>query len=179
MRNEWESTDAQKISNPVLRFLELDQVYPRIRFHSRQYVLRSWRSEMVQQKSIPWWVALIVVLGALLTAVGAVVALVHPVMLVSPHDEITSAVRVYAGYLVARNAAIALMLLALLLIGARRALGNLMVLVGLIQIFDVCMDIAEARWTIVPGILLFGVLFLIAAAKLSGHAFWKIEAWKS
>ena len=133
---------------------------------------------MSQQKSIPWWLTLIVVLGAILTAMGAVIALIHPAMLVSPHDEINGAVRVYAGYLVARNAAIALMLLALLVIGARRALGNLMVLVGLIQLLDVVMDVAEGRWNIVPCILVFGMLFLIGAAKLAGGPLWKIEAWR-
>ena len=99
---------------------------------------------------IPWWLRLVVILGALLTALGAVVALTHPAMLVSPHDEINNAVRIYAGYLAARNLALAFMLMALLFMGARRALGNLMVLVGFIQLLDACMDVAEARWTVAP-----------------------------
>jgi hypothetical protein len=128
---------------------------------------------------IAWWVRVVVIMGAALTAMGAVIALVHPAMLVSPHDEINGAVRIYAGYLVARNFAIAIMLVALLFLGARRALGNLMVLVGLIQLLDVCMDVAEGRWSIVPGILVFGIVFLVGAAKLSdGQWFWKLEAWR-
>jgi hypothetical protein len=98
-------------------------------------------------------------------------------MLVSPHDEINGAVRIYAGYLVARNFAIAIMLVTLLVLGARRALGNLMVLVGFIQLLDVCMDVAEGRWSIVPGILVFGIVFLVGAARLSGFPFWRIEGW--
>jgi hypothetical protein len=129
--------------------------------------------------SIPWWLGLIVILGAVLTAAGAVIALIHPAMLVSPHDEINGAVHIYAGYLVARNAVIAIMLAALLAIGARRALGNLMVLVGFIQLLDACTDAAEGRWTIAPGVLIFGLLFLIGAAWLSdGLPFWKLKAWK-
>ena len=129
-------------------------------------------------RTIPLRLGAIVVLGALLTAMGAGIALFHPIMLVSPHDQINGAVRIYAGYLVARNLAIAIMLLALLLIGARRALGNLMVLVGFIQLFDACMDVAEGRWTIAPGVLVFGLIFLFAAARLcDGLPFWKLEAW--
>src|ERR1700756_193292 len=64
--------------------------------------------------SIPWWISAVVLLGSLLTATGAVLALVHPAMLVSPHDEINAAVHVYAGYLAARNGALTIMLLVLL-----------------------------------------------------------------
>jgi hypothetical protein len=132
-----------------------------------------------QTKAIPWGLATIVILGAVLTATGAIVALVHPAMLVSPHDEINGAVHIYAGYLFARNIAIAIMLIALLSIGAKRALGNLMVLVGFIQLLDACMDVAEGRWTIAPGVLILGLLFLIGAARLSdGLASWRLKAWK-
>jgi hypothetical protein len=130
-------------------------------------------------RSIPFWPGAVVVLGSGLSAMGAAIALMHPIMLVSPHDEINGAVRTYAGYLVSRNLAIAIMLLGLLLIGARRALGNLMVLVGLIQLFDACMDVVEGRWTIAPGVLVFGLIFLFAAARLcDGYPFWKLEAWR-
>lgn len=127
---------------------------------------------------IEWWLSAIVILGAALIAMGAIIALVHPAMLVSPHDDINGAVHIYAGYLAARNLALAFMLVALLLIGARRALGNLMVLVALIQILDACMDVAEVRWAIVPGVSIFGLVFLIGAARLCGFPFWRLAAWK-
>lgn len=130
-------------------------------------------------RQVPWGLGAIVILGAALTAMGAVIALTHPAMLVSPHDQINGAVRVYAGYLAARNLAIAIMLLGLLLLGARRALANLMVLVGLVQLLDACMDVVEGRWTIAPGVLVFGLVFLIGAAKLCGFAFWRRRAWQS
>lgn len=129
-------------------------------------------------QGIAWWLSAIVILGAALTAMGAIIALVHPAMLVSPHDEINGAVHIYAGYLAARNLALAFMLVALLLIGARRSLGNLMVLVGLIQILDACIDVAEGRWAIVPGVSIFALVFLIGAARLSRFPFWRIAAWK-
>jgi hypothetical protein len=127
---------------------------------------------------LPVWIVLVVTLGALLMAVGAVLALVHPSMLVSPHDEINAAVRVYAGYLVSRNMAIALVLVLLLLLRAKRALSHLMILVALIQIFDGVLDCVEGRWMIAPGVLLFGVIFLVAATRLSGYPFWRSSAWR-
>ena len=127
-------------------------------------------------ENIPWSVATIVVVGALLTAIGAVIALARPAMMASPHDAINGAVRIYAGYLAARNGAIALMLIVLLALRARHALANLMVLVGVIQLFDVCMDCIEKRWAIVPGVLLIGLLYLWGAARLSAP-FWRREAW--
>jgi hypothetical protein len=135
-------------------------------------------SPLAQFRPIAWWMRILVIVGALLTAIGAVIALVHPAMLVSPHDEINGAVRIFAGYLAARNLALAIMLIALLLVGARRALANLMVLVGFIQLLDVCMDVAEGRWAVAPGVLVFGVVFLIAANRLIGYPFWNVEFWR-
>jgi hypothetical protein len=128
-------------------------------------------------KSIPLWLRMIVLLGALLMAAGGVIALVHPVMLVSPHDEINGAVRVYAGYLASRNLVLAIMLLATLGLGARVALANLMMLTGFIQLVDACIDGVEGRWAVVPGVIVFGIVFFVGAARLCRHPFWKRQAW--
>jgi hypothetical protein len=130
-----------------------------------------------QSLAMPLWPKLIVILGALLTLMGGVLAIVHPAMMVSPHDEINGAVRIYAGYLASRNLAIAFMLIWLLGLHAWRALSQLMILVAFIQFFDVCMDCLEGRWIIVPGVLLVGILFLFGSKRLSGHPFWKSAAW--
>jgi hypothetical protein len=129
-------------------------------------------------RPIGWWPRVVVLLGVVLTAMGAVIALVHPVMLVSPHDEINPAVHIYAGYLASRNFSLAIMLLALLVIGARRALGNLVAIVGLIQLVDAGMDVAEGRLPVAAGVLVLGLLLLIAASRFSGAPFWRVEAWK-
>jgi len=128
---------------------------------------------------IPWWVRIVVVLGALLMAAGGIIALTNPAMLASQHEEINGAVRIYAGYMASRNLALTAMLLAMLALGAKRALAVLMTLTALVQIFDACMDCVEARWPVVPGVLVFGIVFLAGAARLSGHPFWKREAWRS
>ena len=130
-----------------------------------------------QSSRMPWWPRLIVILGALLTLLGGLLAIVHPEMMVSPHDEINGAVRIYAGYLASRNLAIALALLWLLCLHSWRALSQLMILAALIQFFDLFMDCLERRWIIVPGVLIIGILFLLGSIRISGFAFWKRSAW--
>lgn len=135
---------------------------------------------MVQPRtgmSAPWWVLLIVIVGALLTGAGGVIALAHPAMLVAPQAEIGTAAHVFAGYFAARNLALACVLLLLLAMQAQRALGQLLVLVGFIQFVDAVMDCIEGRWPIVPGVAILGLLFLLAASKLCGSPFWRREAW--
>jgi hypothetical protein len=129
-------------------------------------------------RPIGWWPQAVVLLAVFLIAMGGVIALVRPAMLVSPHDEVNGAVHIYAGYLAARNLTLAGMLMALSFIRARRALGNLVAIVGLIQLLDVCIDVAEGRWAVAPGVAVLGLILLVAAARFSGAPFWKIEAWK-
>src|SRR5579859_6273943 len=93
----------------------------------------------------PWWLIGIVVLGAILLAAGAAIAFINPVMLVSPHDQITDAVRAYAGYFSARNLALAIVLLVALALRARKMLGSLMLLTGVIQLADATIDCFEGR----------------------------------
>ena len=125
---------------------------------------------------IPAWVKGVAVLCVVLTGMGAVIAFVQPGMLVGPHAEITDAVRIYAGYLTARNLVLALVLLVLLLAGVRRALGNLLAIMGLIQVIDCVLDCREGRWTIAAGVMVLGIIFLAAATRLCGQL-WKSDAW--
>ncbi len=128
--------------------------------------------------ALPKWLPLIVVPGALLLAAGAIVALVNPAMLASPGIAINGAVHVYAGYLVARNLALALLLLVTLSMGARRSLSTLMVLTALIQLLDAGMDMVERRWPLIPGVLIFAALFLFGAARITGAPVWRRAAWR-
>ncbi len=119
---------------------------------------------------LPWWLIMIVALGAALMAAGALIALLHPAMLVSPRDQINGAVRVYAGYLVSRNLALAIMLLAALSGRVREQLRILVILTAFIQLLDAGMDAFAGRWTLVPGVLLLAIAFFITAAWLSRTA---------
>jgi hypothetical protein len=123
--------------------------------------------------SHPWWVSLIVIVGAFLIALGAIIAIVNPLMLVPPGSQITEAVRVYAGYLCARNLAIAMTLIVFLALGSRRILSGLMILTALVQGFDAVIDAAESRWILVPAVLFIGIAFAIGALRISGPRFWK------
>ena len=131
-----------------------------------------------KSSGIPLWVSVFVVVGGLLMVLGAVIALLNPQMLMSPHDAVTNGVKIYAGYVVARNLALGLFLPLLPVLRAHRTLGSMMVLVGLIQMLDVAMDCVEGRWTIAPGVLVLGILYFIAAARVSGAPFWRSEAWR-
>lgn len=125
----------------------------------------------------PWWLYVIVLLGALLTATGAFIALLDPAMLVSPHDKINAAVHVYAGYLFSRNTILAVFLVVSLLFRARQILNTLLLLTAFIQCLDAVVDCFEGRWGVVPAVLVLGVLLFLAAARLSGYPFWKKRAW--
>ena len=136
-------------------------------------------SSLLREKSaIGWFPKVVAVFGALLLIAGAVIALFHPVMLVSPHDEINGAVHIYAGYLAARNLAIAIMLLAALGFAAKRLLNNLLLLVSLVQFLDAVIDVGEGRLPVAIGVMILAVLFSAASASLSGHPFWQVSAWK-
>jgi len=144
---------------------------------SRPAPLTNLRTAQPATGAFPWWFQAIVFLGALLMAVGALIALLNPAMLVSPHDEINAAVHIYAGYLFARNAALAILLVASMLFRSRGTLNTLILLTAFIQLLDAAVDCMEGRWIIVPGVLIFGLLFFFASARLSGHPFWRKEAW--
>lgn len=132
----------------------------------------------VSSTSIPWWVSVIVLLGAVLMTAGGLMALLHPAHLVSAHDALDRAGRGYAGYLASRNLALALLLLVALVLRARGTLNSFMLLTAFIQLLDAGIDGVEGRWAIVPGVIFLGLLFSVASWRLSGHPFWKIEAWR-
>jgi hypothetical protein len=127
--------------------------------------------------AFPWWLQTVVFLGARLMGAGALIALLNPAMLVSPHDEINTAVHIYAGYLFSRNAALAILLVGSMIFRAKGTLNALILLIAFVQWLDGVVDCMEGRWVLVPGVLIFGLLFLLASACLSGHAFWRKEAW--
>jgi hypothetical protein len=127
--------------------------------------------------AFPWWLQAVVLLGALLMAAGALIALLNPALLVSPNDEINGAVHIYAGYLFSRNATLAILLVASMIFRSKGTLNTLILLTAFIQLLDAAVDCMEGRWVIAPGVLIFGLLFFLASGRLSGHPFWRKEAW--
>ncbi len=126
---------------------------------------------------IPLWVSIVVILGALLTATGAIISKVDPTLLTNG-SPMTDAARVYADYLFARNLPLAVMLLFLLAVKARRMLAGFMVLTAFIQLVDVINDLARGAFLLVPGLIIFSIVFLIGAWQLFGQAIWQIDAWR-
>lgn len=104
-------------------------------------------------------------LAAILMGAGAVIALVRPEMLVAKGADITEPVRVYAGYLVSRNLAIAVCLLVALAMKARNALPAFLALTALVQLLDSVLDAVEDRWPLVPGVLILGLVLAAAARR--------------
>ena len=126
---------------------------------------------------IPAWVSIVVILGAALTVTGAVISKVDPTLLTNG-DPMTSAARVYADYMFARNLSIAVLLLFLLAAKARRMLAGFMVLSALIQLVDIVDDLTRGNFVLVPGLLVFAIVFLIGASRLFGQAPWRLTAWR-
>lgn len=122
----------------------------------------------------PGWLYACVSIGALLMALGGVIALVNPGMLLAPGEPITNGVRVYAGYLVSRNIALSVMLLAMLVVRARWMLCGLMLLTALIQALDAVLDIRDGRYMLVPGVTVFALVFLFGAWWLAGKGSWRV-----
>jgi hypothetical protein len=125
---------------------------------------------------IPWWLAMIVILGAALAAAGGIIAIVRPEILLEPGEVMNAAATVYAGYLVSRGLAVAIMLLTLLAFRASRALAVMMVFTALIQLIDAIVDATEGRYFLLPILVLYVVAFLYAANRLGRQAFWKTVA---
>jgi hypothetical protein len=126
---------------------------------------------------IPLWVSIVVIIGALLSAVGAVISKVDPILLTNG-NPITDATRVYADYMFARSLVLAGMLLFLLALRARHMLAGFMVLIALIQIVDVIDDLARGAFLLAPGLLVFAIIFLLGAWRLFGQGIWRIDAWR-
>lgn len=129
-------------------------------------------------RAIPWWLVTIVILGALLAAVGGILAIVQPQMLLGSGQSMNDAANVYAGYLISRDLALAVMLLVMLALRARLALAGLMIFTALVQLIDAVVDIVEGRLALLPVLLIYAIAFIIGANWLFGQAFWKAAAWQ-
>jgi hypothetical protein len=110
-----------------------------------------------------------VLAGILLTATGGILALLDPELLVGAGEPMNQAAYTYAGYLVSRDLALAVMLLAALVLRAWQVLAGLMILTALTQVVDAIVDATTGRASLLPIILIFAVAFLIGAARLLGR----------
>jgi len=75
------------------------------------------------------------------------------------------------------HGALAILLIASMIFRSKGTLNTLILLTVFVQLLDAAVDCVEGRRVIVPGVVVFGLLFLLASARLSGHPFWSREAW--
>lgn len=129
-------------------------------------------------QSIPWWLSAIVIVGALLTAAGGILALIRPETLLESGQHMNQAAHIYGNYLVSRNLALAVALVVMLLLRSRRVLAALMVLVALVQCMDAVGDATTGRASLLPIVLVFALAFTFGAARLCGYPFWRSGAWR-
>src|SRR5690348_16577067 len=108
------------------------------------------RARSSKSDRFPWWVSVIVLLGAALLAGGAIISQTDPKMLLSSGEQMTGAVKVYADYTFSRDIVLALGLLVLLALHARRMLAGLMLLTVGIQVVDAIEDIIHGRAALLP-----------------------------
>jgi hypothetical protein len=130
------------------------------------------RGARTHDQSVPRWIVAVVALGATLLLVGALLAILRPSMLLAHGEPITSGVRVYSGYLFSRNLALGILLLAALAPAFRSNLPGMIALYTLIQALDAIVDCFEGRWSVLPPVVLLGLLF--------GWAWWRLRqqpAW--
>jgi hypothetical protein len=125
----------------------------------------------------PLWISIVVILGALLSITGAVISKVNPTLLTNG-STVTEAVRVYADYTFARDLALAVMLLLFLGIRARRMLAGIMILVAFVQLIDIANDLARGDWLLIPGLLVFAIVFLLGAWRLLGREVLDAKNWR-
>ena len=125
----------------------------------------------------PWWLYIVVILGAILLASGALLSKVDPSLLANG-ERITAATRVFADYTFARDLGLTLLLLFLLVIKSGRILAGIMVLVALIQILDMINDLIRGDFALVPVVLVFAIAFLVGASKVLGQPIWHIDSWR-
>lgn len=129
------------------------------------------------RERIPLWVSIVVILGTLLTVTGAVISKLDPTLLTNG-SAVTETARVYIDYMFARNLALAVMLLLLLVVRARKMLAGFMVLIAFIQLIDVGDDLVRGALQLVPGLLVFAIVFLLGAWRLFGSAIWHVNVWR-
>lgn len=80
--------------------------------------------------------------------------------------EVSANAQIFAAYGGARELAIAVALLVLLLLRATRGLAGVMLLAALANGFDLGHALLTQRWVQVPGALIFAIIYLTAALWL-------------
>jgi hypothetical protein len=108
-----------------------------------------------------------VVVGAALSGATGLLSLLAPSVFLSAVGqvglEVTPAASVFAAYAGAREVAIALTLIALLVLRAWPAFVGALIVAALANVADALDALADQRWTQLPGAVVFALVYIGAA----------------
>jgi hypothetical protein len=129
------------------------------------------KASAVSGRSVGWWLAYgAVILAVVTSAAFGVLSLFSPSAFLAIVGEqgaqLNAGGQVFAAYTGARELAISLTLLVLLVMRASRELAAVMLLAALANAFDFGHAISSQRWFQAPGALAFAIIYLAAAVWL-------------
>jgi hypothetical protein len=132
---------------------------------------RTGRANMVTSAAFGWWFAHgAVVLAMVTSAAFGMLSFLAPSAFLSivgaRTGQLDAGAQIFAAYTGARELAIAVTLLVLLLTQASRGIAAVMLLIALANGFDAVHAILSQRWAQAPGALVFAFIYLAAALKL-------------
>src|SRR5690242_8178846 len=118
------------------------------------------------RRVVPVAVAVVVIAGAILTLVGGLVAGLRPGLLLPPGTALTRGVDLYAARMAARNLALGVAVVGLLVARAVRPLAAVLGVVVLVEIGDTVSAVAAGSWAEGAGAVAVAVACGWAARRL-------------
>jgi hypothetical protein len=134
-------------------------------------------AEMTRDRRVGWPVVAVVSVGAVVVLAGGLVAWFRPEQLLPSGDSATAGVHLYGLRMAARAIPLAVALVVLLAVRARRMLGALLVLVAAIEVGDCVSALLNGDWFELSGAVV-AAAFLWAATRLLGAPWWTARAWR-
>ena len=128
--------------------------------------------------ALPWWLATLLVLGALGVLSLAYGALVSPKTRLGAGQQMNGAAHVWARYAGAYALALGLTLLALIAARAGRILAGMLMQAVLAEVLLGVVGIADHRWEPVAAEAVLMAVFLLGAFRLFGQPPWQLSAWR-
>lgn len=77
-----------------------------------------------------------------------------------------------------RGLSLSIMQLVMLFLGARRVLAGLLLLTVLNGLIDLVADLVRGDFLSIPIPLVFVIVFLLAASRLTSRPLWRAAAWR-
>jgi hypothetical protein len=128
--------------------------------------------------TLPRWMSVIVILGALGVLSLAYGAIFAPANLLESGQHMNDAAHVWARYAAAYSVALGLTLLALTAVRAGRTLAGVLVQAALAEVLLGVVGIVDKRWEQVGADVVLVAVFLLGASRLLRGSPWRPSAWR-